>query len=426
MEQNKIMRNYTLVYFSIPILIMMVGFASADTYALNSIYGSQIKCTGGGVTFVNATLYQNFYNTTEIDPVWTGVRINYYNISQSNSLFCMLNGTNCGAAGNQTFNQTLTNSLYYPISNPSNFINNSFNESYNGLIGNASYLNSFNEICLTNQTGCNFTDIGGWTVTSTTISTLLNVNVSGNITAKYKSADGSIGITNCYDSAIGGQVCMKDGIVTSFVDDPSDITLKSNRSSMNLNLSKFKDIQTMQWNWNVNYSNKEGKNGYGLVAQDFMSVYPELVSDGKYIADGSNRSIKVVNYLGLMALNTKMIQMLEPKVSQLQSLNYTINISTTHHVITKTDDYNIKITDDFIYGDTSSKKVIVTLPSAVGIQGKTYTFTKKNSGVKNFIIKAQVGQFINDLEQESINNKFGTRQIMSDGANWIIISKNIN
>jgi hypothetical protein len=87
---------------------------------------------------------------------------------------------------------------------------------------------------------------------------------------------------------------------------------------------------------------------------------------------------------------------------------------------TVTEDYDIDVLDDTIFGDATAGKVTITLPTAVDAVGPHAI--KKIDGTLNFVtVAAQVGETLDrdltfDLEwqDESIN-------VESDGSNWHII-----
>ncbi|MEO5351456.1 MAG: hypothetical protein H7836_17705, partial [Magnetococcus sp. YQC-3] len=54
------------------------------------------------------------------------------------------------------------------------------------------------------------------------------ITAVGNIDATGYSSSTTAGITDCYDSTAGGQVCSTTGLVTSITDDPSDAKFKLN------------------------------------------------------------------------------------------------------------------------------------------------------------------------------------------------------
>lgn len=86
--------------------------------------------------------------------------------------------------------------------------------------------------------------------------------------------------------------------------------------------------------------------------------------------------------------------------------------------------YTATIDDHVIIGDPVAVDITVTLPSAVGINGRMYTLFKKSSGGKKVLVTATGGQTINGVVTfTGLASQFDTISIVSDGANWIIISR---
>lgn len=69
---------------------------------------------------------------------------------------------------------------------------------------------------------------------------------------------------------------------------------------------------------------------------------------------------------------------------------------------------------------TSGNKII-TLPTAVGIAGKSYRIQKSDSSNNTITIACNGAQTINDSATVTIQYKNTCLNIQSDGANWIII-----
>ncbi len=85
---------------------------------------------------------QRYNDTVLVNSVNTNANIRslgFYNISEINGLIAGING------GNSSFNQTLTDSLYYPINNPLNFVNSSQLSNYN----ETTLINSVNQTLTT-------------------------------------------------------------------------------------------------------------------------------------------------------------------------------------------------------------------------------------------------------------------------------------
>jgi len=90
-------------------------------------------------------------------------------------------------------------------------------------------------------------------------------------------------------------------------------------------------------------------------------------------------------------------------------------------IITKTGDYTVLITDGTIFGDTTSTNVTLTLPTAVGNEGKHFTF-KKIATANSLYIKGYAGQTIDGKVNRKIADNNDTMTIESNGTDWNIIA----
>jgi hypothetical protein len=107
-------------------------------------------------------------------------------------------------------------------------------------------------------------------------------------------------------------------------------------------------------------------------------------------------------------------------IGSLRATGFTLNINTT----SKTANYSIVSTDDVIQVDSTSGVIAVTVPTAVGIAGKTYTI-KRVAGSNAVNITSTSSQTFDSAASPyvlSAINKYVT--IISNGANWLIIANN--
>ncbi len=99
-------------------------------------------------------------------------------------------------------------------------------------------------------------------------------------------------------------------------------------------------------------------------------------------------------------------------------------------VSVKTSDYTLTVADDVVIADVTSGTVILSLPTAVGIQGKRFTLKSINNTSSNVTgISTSGSQSIDGWLAASsralrYHNDFMT--VESDGANWKIISSNLS
>jgi hypothetical protein len=80
-----------------------------------------------------------------------------------------------------------------------------------------------------------------------------------------------------------------------------------------------------------------------------------------------------------------------------------------------TSSYTVGVNDYLI--DVTGNTITVTLPTAVGINGKNYVI--KNSGNGVVTVATTSGQTIDGANTKSLNNN-DSIEVISDGSNWII------
>ena len=79
------------------------------------------------------------------------------------------------------------------------------------------------------------------------------------------------------------------------------------------------------------------------------------------------------------------------------------------------ENYNVGVNDYLI--DITGNTITVTLPTAVGVNGKNYVIKNRGTGVVT--VATTSSQTIDGSNSKSLNNNDGI-EIISDGSNWII------
>ena len=79
--------------------------------------------------------------------------------------------------------------------------------------------------------------------------------------------------------------------------------------------------------------------------------------------------------------------------------------------------------ETYIIADTSSDTVTINLPTASGLSGKRY-FIKNIDGTNTAEVVGDGTEKIDDLNQQDLVNQYDSLNIVSDGTQWWIISKN--
>jgi len=89
-------------------------------------------------------------------------------------------------------------------------------------------------------------------------------------------------------------------------------------------------------------------------------------------------------------------------------------------ISTKTANYTITASDSIILGNATGGAITITLPTAVGIAGRTYTIKKIDSSILNVTIDGDGTETIDGEATKVIGVQWTTRQVTSDGANWVV------
>jgi hypothetical protein len=79
-------------------------------------------------------------------------------------------------------------------------------------------------------------------------------------------------------------------------------------------------------------------------------------------------------------------------------------------------------TDSIISADATSAPVTITLPTAVNIQGRTFTIKRINSGANAVTVATTSAQTIDGAATRSLGSQWSSVTVVSDGANWLVIA----
>jgi hypothetical protein len=71
--------------------------------------------------------------------------------------------------------------------------------------------------------------------------------------------------------------------------------------------------------------------------------------------------------------------------------------------------------------DASSAAITITLPTAVGINGREYVIRKLDSSANAVTVDGNGAETVNGAATKALSTQYETVHIMSDGANWIIL-----
>lgn len=87
---------------------------------------------------------------------------------------------------------------------------------------------------------------------------------------------------------------------------------------------------------------------------------------------------------------------------------------------TKTANYTALSTDYFIFGDATAGNITITLPTAVGLAGKTLVVKKIDASANTVTLDGNSTEVIDGSLTQVISTQYVSLSIVSNGANWFI------
>ena len=107
------------------------------------------------------------------------------------------------------------------------------------------------------------------------------------------------------------------------------------------------------------------------------------------------------------------------------AVNGTLSSKGTINAITaKTSAYTALVSDEIITGDATSAAFTITLPTAVGKTGQTYTIKRVNSGANAVTVGTTSSQTIDGAATYALSAQYKYVKVVSDGSHWIIVGNN--
>jgi hypothetical protein len=83
-------------------------------------------------------------------------------------------------------------------------------------------------------------------------------------------------------------------------------------------------------------------------------------------------------------------------------------------------------THDYVPATAGAGGITITLPTAVGVTGRTYTIKKVDSGAGNVTVATTSSQTIDGATTYTLGNQFTGITVVSNGANWDICGRMLN
>lgn len=138
-------------------------------------------------------------------------------------------------------------------------------------------------------------------------------------------------------------------------------------------------------------------------------------SSGNFNTDVRNNTVKASSLVANTSapVNTDNLTMIAEKLLSVYN-----NVQMLTSYVAKTASYTITSSDMVI--DLTENTATFTLPTAVGIAGRRYTV--KNSGTGVLTVNTTSSQTIDGMTTMSFNTQYAGMTVVSDGANWKIIS----
>ena len=107
------------------------------------------------------------------------------------------------------------------------------------------------------------------------------------------------------------------------------------------------------------------------------------------------------------------------------AVNGTLSSKGTINAITaKTSAYTALVSDEIITGDATSAAFTITLPTAVGKVGQTYTIKRINAGANAVTVGTTSSQNIDGAATYALSMQYKYVKVVSDGSHWIIVGNN--
>jgi hypothetical protein len=92
--------------------------------------------------------------------------------------------------------------------------------------------------------------------------------------------------------------------------------------------------------------------------------------------------------------------------------------------VTKSAAYTLTDADQLVLVDTTAGSVTVTLPSAVGRRGRTFTI-KKLIAANTLTIEGDGTETLDGAANIALTTRYAARTVQSDNANWHVVSAHL-
>jgi len=156
-------------------------------------------------------------------------------------------------------------------------------------------------------------------------------------------------------------------------------------------------------------------NGDGTDADVGVSVGDAMLNKAKAATDTFGN-----NDFGFVTDATYGAKLVYHDVATIREIPFTT--AAQRRAVTSTAiSYAVLLTDDVILGTSGAGGITATLPTAVGITGKTYDIVKVDAGAGALTVDGNGAETINGAATYSLPNQWDTVTVISDGTNWIVL-----
>jgi hypothetical protein len=145
-----------------------------------------------------------------------------------------------------------------------------------------------------------------------------------------------------------------------------------------------------------------------------FQAYPQAASQTNQIVIGYNA---IGNGSNSTVIGNTSITSAEIK-GNLKSNGQTLAIAS------KTSNYTALDSDEIIIANATSGAITITLPTAVGTDGRTYTIKRINSGSNVVTVGTTSTQNIDGAITYQLTAQYKYIKVVSDGSNWVIVGQN--
>ena len=298
---------------------------------------------------------------------------------------------------------------------------------------NNTLTDNFSNVFVGQNAGSNYQDVfkyGYGSNTAIGVNTLRNntdywnVAVGGNalsngINSRQNTAIGYNSMVNYkkgFDNVAVGYATLSSldsGIYNTALGTQTLLNLKAGNDNTGLGYRALADLKSGSYNVAI---------GWG--AGNALDTGSSNIFIGRY--SGSDQIFKKINNK-LIIHNSPTANPLIYGDFSLKQLNINGTLSTAGTIqafSAKTSAYTILTSDEIITVDATSGIFTITLPTAVGVTGQTYTIKRINSGSNNVTVGTTSSQTIDGSTTYVLSTQYKYLKVVSDGANWIIVGNN--